>query len=135
MAHPWDFGAFLKSHSYSLLEMEDLKRFGASRIASCEPASVFAPPQHFAGPHGRTEKTWLRPVKLHPEDQKFPLAEASVHLSASRNDNKGSLASAVKRALRGRVLRPSEDRHACTALNPRFGAERLVYRNGICAIQ
>src|SRR5205823_1654209 len=25
--------------------------------------------------------------------------------------------------------------HPCGALNPRFGPERLVYRNGICAIQ
>ena len=35
----------------------------------------------------------------------------------------------------GKVLRPPENCHACAALNPRFGAERLVYRDGIRAIQ
>jgi hypothetical protein len=33
------------------------------------------------------------------------------------------------------MLSPPENCHACAALNPRFGAKRLVYRDGIRAIQ
>ena len=76
MAHPRDFGTLLKSDSYTLLlrwKIETIRGLTycvvRTRIIHCASATFCRTT------HGRTGKTWLRAVKLHPEDQKLLVAE------------------------------------------------------------
>ena len=74
--------------------------------------------------------SFRRSVEPATPKRKGPDCDRPCRTSPGRSDPTRRLSN-----LRGRVLRPPENCHAWAALNPRFGAERLVYRNGICAIQ